>query len=167
MASASTSTSQIGYPSDVIRPVPSFTLEIPDGWVAAELPGALVAVGTPADDAGPWANVIVRHERTTRTMTLEAAAKGSWARMLASHPDAELLDERLARAGDVVQYVRETRIPSDEDDDTQQVQSFFFGPTEDRLTLDLFEITCLTPGAASDAHAPAFAGILGSFRFTD
>jgi hypothetical protein len=159
-----TTMTTLRYPSPVIRPVPEFTVDAPEGWVASELPGSLLVLGT-FDDVSPWANVILRHERSPRPMTLETVAKESWVRLLGVVPDATLIDEQVARFGDVIMYVREARLPHD-DGDRRQIQAFCFGPTEDRPTLDLFEITCLTEDG-DETHLATFGQIVSSFRFTD
>ena len=59
-------------PSDDVPALPPFTFEIPDGWTADTVPGALCAVAAPAAADGYRTNVIVEITRCPTTIDLDA-----------------------------------------------------------------------------------------------
>jgi hypothetical protein len=60
------------FPSDDVPALPPFTFEIPDGWTADTVPGALCAVAAPAAADGYRTNVIVEITRCPTTIDLDA-----------------------------------------------------------------------------------------------
>lgn len=156
------------HPSAEVRPVPTIGMAIPRDWNATEFPGALFALGTPADAGGAWANVIARHERTTIDMRLDQAARMSWMQLTAEVSDAVLVEERVLNLNEHPFYWREIRIGDEGTDGAvTQFQVLFFGPirAKDR-TLDLFSMDFVNPLGAEEEFGPAYLAMLKSLRFS-
>lgn len=156
------------YPSVLVRPVPGFMVAVPPGWQVAELPQAVLTVGTPELVNGVWVNASVVHERVMPSFTLKIAAQASWTRVTDVCPGAELNgEEKIATFGDRETYLRGASIPATgETPAFGQMHAIFFGPEKERPTVDLFQIVCTGPLEGIDDHVPSFLDIIGSFTFT-
>lgn len=156
------------YPSAMVRPVPSFMIAVPDGWQVAEMPQAVLTIGTPELVNGVWVNASVVHERVMPSMGLRVAAQASWTRLKDISPDAEVNgEEKIVTFGERETYLRGASIPaSGETPAFGQLHSIFFGPEHERPTVDLFQIVCTGPLEGIDDLIPSFLEIIGSFAFT-
>jgi hypothetical protein len=154
------------YPSARARPVPSFMVSKPPGWVVTETPEALVTFLLPEPMDGVRVSASLIHERVIPTMTLEMAAKASWARLKAASPEATVEDQKMMTFGERTVYVRGTSIPATSDGPALgQVHAIFFGPGHEAATGDMFQIVSVGPQTQMDDLLPVFVGVVASFSF--
>jgi hypothetical protein len=155
------------YPSAMIRPIPGFVFSVPQGWVLDEAPDALAVVRTPEEVDGFWVNAILSHDRVARAVDFKSAAQATWARLAQSSPDAKVADERLARFGTNVVYLRGVDLKAPKTGrDLSQLQALFFAPAEgEGKTVDFFQFISTAPAEHMDRFGPAFMEMIGSFRF--
>jgi hypothetical protein len=163
-----TLTSRIAvHPSEMIPGIPRFVFSVPDGWVVDEAPGALCVVRQPNEDKGFWVNAIVRHDKVSRTVDFEQAAKITWAKLFRDNPSAVETGERLVRFGSNVAYTRGAELDGPDGRRLAQMQSLFFAPvSEGGKLVDFFQIigTCQIDSSIK-ANMDAFVEIIASFRF--
>ncbi len=158
---------RVTYPDPIFRPVPPFSIDVPADWVLTEFPDSLFVMGPTADPNGWWSNVVVRHERVLRTASLEVIAATTWQDLLAIHPDAKLIDQRLIHST-YLHYVREAEITLEgQPGPVTRIDSFVFAPVSDLPTVDLFQIIWTNPAAAGDERKTLYLHMLRSLRFAD
>ena len=165
----SDSTRQIAsYPSRLLRPVPAFVFSVPEGWVVEEAPDSLALVRTPVEIDDFWVNAVISHDRVLASMTLEDAAKGTWARVKAAIPDSEPEMQRVVRFDNKIAYLRGIELKAPESGrDLAQLHAIFFAPTDgDYPTADLFQIACTAATETMERVTGGFLEIIGSLRFT-
>jgi hypothetical protein len=157
----------VAYPSDVIKPVPSFVFSVPKGWVVDEAPDALCVVRTPEQVDDFWVNVILSHDRVARAVDFKSAAQITWAKLQRDSSDAKTTFERLARFGTNVVYLRGAELTAPKTGrKLAQLHGLFFAPvTEGGKTVDFFQFVATSPLDVADRFGPAFVEIIGSFRF--
>jgi hypothetical protein len=153
------------YPGPVLRPTPSFRIDLPDGWQIIEAPGSMFEM-IPGGDTGLPASIItLRHSRVHPSTSFESIAADTWQQLGEAFPGIEVVDERLISAG-CVQYMRESALPAvGEQAAVTRVDSFAFGLTIDQPSVDLFQFVCMLPSASHDELMPLMAEVLSSFRF--
>jgi hypothetical protein len=154
------------YPSGLVRPVPSFHIMRPDGWVVAEMPQAILTIGPLEQLDGVWVNVAVIHERVLPSLTLEIAAAASWTSVQDNAPGAVLNDSRMVEMQGRPTYLRGSTLPaSNQSPDLAQLHAIFLAPDRSHPTVDLFQVVCTGPAAHIDDLLPSFVEIAGSFTF--
>jgi hypothetical protein len=155
------------YPSSTLRPVPSFMLAVPAGWVVDEVPDALAVVRTPEQVDDFWINATLSHDRVGKAIDLEKAAKATWARVQQGSPDAKVSMERMARFGDNVVYLRGVELTAPQSGRAlAQVQALLFAPpVEAAKTADFFQIICTSPAEQMPVFGPIFVALISSFQF--
>jgi hypothetical protein len=157
---------QLRYPGPLIRPIPSFTMGVPQGWLVRECPGAMFAMG-PADGVGPWANVIVRHDRVIGDVSLADVAATTLVQLQADYPDVEVLEDS-AVAFQLPHYVRSSRLTmAGWDGVVGRSDSFVFGPEPAGNVVDLFHIVWMSAFESAGPYAELFAAMMASFEYTD
>lgn len=155
------------YPSALVRPVPGFHIQRPDGWVVVEMPQAVLTMGSTELTDGVWVNAAVMHERVLPTMSLEVAAAASWTGVKDMAPGATVQDERLVAIGARKVYLRGNTLPAtDTSPAIAQVHSIFFGIEEGHPTADLFQIVCTCAEDRIDDLMQVFMDVSASFTFT-
>ena len=156
---------EVKYPGPKVRPVPTFSIDIPPQWVVTDYPGSLFAMGTPATSSDPWSNVIVRHDRVLPNTSLEQVAILSWQDLKAESPDAVVKDEQMLLF-ELYHYAREVElsVPGVKEMVTR-FDSFVFGPDVDHVTVDLFHFTWTHPVAAGDERTALYLHILSTLHF--
>jgi hypothetical protein len=152
----------VAYPGPAFRPVPSFTFDIPPGWVVDEFPDALCILGTPADSAEPWSNVFIKYSRVLPTTALEDVAIESWEDLKNAFPDAEVEEEHVI-GFEQFAYVRESTLTL-LDESVTRVDAYFFGPAVDNATVDLFHVIGTHPVQAGDERTLVYMKMLRSFH---
>jgi hypothetical protein len=155
------------HPSAMIRGVPAFVLEVPDGWTLDEAPGALCVVRHPRERNGFWVNVLIRHDRVPRSVDFEQAARIMSAKLRAAHPEVVDKGERLVRFGDNVVYTRGVELNGADGSPLAQMQALCFAPVDGvGKTVDLFQIagTCRVD-ADVERNIEDIVGVIASFRF--
>ena len=155
---------RVAYPAPIFRPVPPFSIDVPDDWVITEFPGALFVMGPTQPPDGNWSNVVIRHERVLPDADFKTLAKATWAELKVSYPDARLVQERLIHA-EHLHYVREGAIVM-EGVDVTRFDTMVFGPDTDHPTVDLFQMIWMHPAADGEARTELYMHMLRSFRFT-
>jgi hypothetical protein len=155
------------FPSSSVPPVPPFVFLGPAGWIIDEAPDALVVLRSPQEVDGFWLNAILSHDRVAATVTLEDAAKATWARILRDTPGATPEMERVARFGNNIVYLRgvQTRAPQS-GRELAQLQAIFLAPkVEGRKTADLFQFVITTPANVMAGLTAGLVEMIASFRF--
>ena len=156
---------EVKYPGPKVRPVPTFSIDIPPHWVISEYPGSLFAMGTPATSRDPWSNVIVQHDRVLPNTALEQVAILSWQDLKAESPDAVVKDEQMLLF-ELYHYVREVELSvQGVTEKVTRFDSFVFGPDVDHVTVDLFHFTWTHPVAAGDERTALYLHILSTLHF--
>jgi hypothetical protein len=155
------------FPSDDIRPIPSFVFSVPDGWVLDEGPDALAVVRVAEPVDGFWVNMMISHDRVAKVVDFQAAARATWARLLQATPEAKVTMERMARFGERVTYVRAVELPAPKSGRAlAQLHALFFAPhDDDQKTIDFFQLIGSCPAEAAEDYGARFLEIIGSFRF--
>jgi hypothetical protein len=155
------------YPSQMLRPVPSFMFSVPQGWVLDEAPDALAVVRSPKEVDGFWVNAILSHDRVPRSVDFKQAAQVTFAKLLKSSPEAKATMERLARFGNNVVYLRGVEMPAPKSGRLlAQIHGLFFAPAEgEGKTVDFFQFTATAPADLMGRFSNAFVEMISSFRF--
>jgi len=158
---------RVTYPDPLFRPIPPFSIDVPDTWVLSEFPDALFVMGPSSDTNGHWSNVVVRHFRVVPASTLEGLARSTWAELLQSYPDAKIIDEQMIHDHHL-HYIREAELTMDGADElVARFDTLTFGPTLGHPTVDLFQITWTHPKAARLPRKQLYLDMLRSFRFIE
>jgi hypothetical protein len=155
------------HPSEMIPGIPRFALEVPEGWVLDEAPGALCVLRHPAEQDGFWVNVLVRHDKVPREVDFPRAATITWSKLLAVHPEAVVTGERLVRFGDRVAYTRGVEVNGPDGGKLAQLQALCFAPVQGPgKVVDLFQLvgTCRVDGAVEENLA-AIVSVVAGLRF--
>lgn len=156
---------EIKYPGPLVRPVPTFTIDIPPTWVVSEYPGSLFAMGTPNTSPDPWSNVIVRHDRVLPNVGMEQIAILSWQDLQAESPKAKAKNEQMILF-EQYHYVREAEVTvKGVDGPVTRFDSFVFGPDVDHVTVDLFHFVWTHPASVGDERTALYLHILSSLHF--
>lgn len=156
---------EIKFPGPLVRPVPTFTIDIPSTWVVSEYPGSLFAMGTPNTSPEPWSNVIVRHDRVLPNTSLEQVAILSWQDLKADSPTAKAINEQMILL-ELYHYAREAEVTvKGVDGPVTRFDSFVFGPDIDHATVDLFHFVWTHPSAAGDDRTALYLHILSTLHF--
>jgi hypothetical protein len=115
----------IGFPSASLPSLPSFRLEVPDGWHASNAPGALFVVAP----AGP-SDVTARVEwlRVASSTPLRDLAAAYFARTARRHPDVAVAVQKLGRLRDRPVYLRGTTMTAADGRRIAQLQAFLMVP---------------------------------------
>lgn len=155
------------FPSKAIKPIPSFVLTVPPGWILDEAPDALTVVRPREPDDGFWVNAMVTTDRVPRALDFEKAAQITFARIQRECPDVEIQLEKMARFGSLITYLRGMELTSPRSKRRlAQVHALFFAPVSDRgKTVDMFQVVGTCPAESAGRYAPRFVEIVGSFRF--
>jgi hypothetical protein len=156
------------FPSDVIRPVPSFVFAVPRGWVLDDAPDAMAVVRTPEEVDGFWPNLVLSHDKVARTLDLEQAAKVTWAKIKAQCPDADIDMQKLVRFNGLPMYLRGCTMSAPQSGrKLAQLHAIFLAPVKGTgRTMDLFQFTGTCPNDQAERAAPVFLDTIASFRFT-
>jgi hypothetical protein len=156
---------RVVYPSAAVRSVPSFVFTGPDGWTVDEGPGAVVVLRSPQQADGSTLDAVLRHDRVAATVSLEDAAKATWARIQRASPDATLSFERVAAFGPNVAYLRGFSFGAS-GATIAGLHALLLAPTVDgRKTGDLFQLTMTGPAEALREHGQEFVDMVATFRF--
>lgn len=155
------------YPSEVIKPIPSFVFSVPEGWVVDEAPDALAVVRLPQQVDGFWINALLSHDRVPRSVDFKQAAQLTWARLKQANPDAKPEMERLARFDANVVYLRGVEVKAPQSGRSlAQLHALFFAPAPDEgKTVDFFQFIGTSPSEHMERFGPNFVEMIGSFRF--
>ncbi len=159
---------ELTFPGPLIRPVPSFTMGVPQGWLVRDCPGAIFAMGTADDDDGPWSNVIVRHERVMAVATLEDVAAADLVRLENDYPGVEVLEASAVEFRNTVQYVRTSKLRmAGWDGLVNRNDSFLFGPPPPGPVADVFHFIWMNDWEATGPWAEIYAAMMATLEFTD
>ena len=154
------------YPSAAVPAVPAFVFTGSDGWTIDEAPGALVVLRSPQQADGSSLDAILRHDRVAASVTLEDAAKVTWARIQRETPDAKLSFERVAGFGPNVVYLRGFSFGTPGGATIAELHAMFLAPKVDgRKTADLFQLAMTGPAEALQQRGQEFVEMVASFRF--
>jgi hypothetical protein len=164
---AAATTRIASYPSQAIRPIPSFVFTVPQGWVLDEAPDAITVIRTPEEVDGFWVNAILSHDRVPRSVDFKQAAHVTWQRLQQQCPDVEADLEQLARFGELVAYLRGASMTAPSTGKRiGQLQSLFFAPVhETGKTVDFFQLICTCTEEQVPRFAEPFMELISSFRF--
>lgn len=155
---------EIKFPG-IVRPVPTFTLDVPADWVVSEYPGSLFAMGTANNTPGPWSNVIVKHDRVLPNTAMEQIAILSWQDLKEECPKAKAKNEQMILF-EQYHYAREAEVTvKGVDGPVTRFDSFVFGPDVDHPTVDLFHFIWTHPAAAGDERTALYLNILSTLHF--
>jgi hypothetical protein len=157
------------FPSPQLRAIPSFSFDIPEGWVLEESTTSIAAVHPPEPVDGFWINVLVDHSRVEAAADLEKAATVTFRPLRRRDPEVRVLIERIAHFDDGRRdtYLRivETKPPGD-DRPISQVHCLFFAPRiPGARTADLFQMIGTMPSSSLEEYGPPMFDIVKSFRF--
>jgi hypothetical protein len=159
----------VAYPSQMLRPIPSFIFNVPLGWVLDEAPDALAVIRTPEEVDGFWVNAILSHDRVPRSVDFKQAAQITFVKLQKSAPDAKATMERLARFGANVVYLRGVEMAAPKTGRALgQLHGLFFAPVEKDdtgKTVDFFQFIATAPADQMNRFGPSFVEMLSSFRF--
>jgi hypothetical protein len=159
----------VAYPSQMLRPIPSFVFAVPQGWVLDEAPDAIGVVRTPQEVDGFWVNAILSHDRVPRSVDFKQAAQVTFAKLKQGTPDAKVTMERLARFGSNVVYLRGVELSAPKTGRAlAQLHALFFAPVDkdDKgKTVDFFQIIATAPADQMSRFGNAFVEMISSFRF--
>ncbi|MFL6089273.1 MAG: hypothetical protein ACJ71Z_03940 [Aeromicrobium sp.] len=156
------------FPSEQIRPIPSFVFAVPRGWVIDDAPDALTVIRTPEELDGFWPNLVLSHDKVARTTDLEQAAKVTWAKIKSQCPDAEIDMQKLVKFNDLPMYLRGCTMSAPQSGrKLAQLHALFLAPVKGKgRTMDLFQFTATCPEDHTERAAPIFLDAISSFRFT-
>lgn len=150
----------IEVPSGHLRGTPPFRCLLPEGWTAAETPGACISMQPLAD---PSVSLLVNVSRVASDTDLRDVVVRSFARQRGQHPELRLDAQRVGRFGDRVTYVRAVTVPVDPE--LAQVHAMFLGGRETgRPVVDAFTIVGSCPTGAVEAYCPVFIDVIASFE---
>jgi len=154
------------YPSAALRAVPSFTFEVPDGWVVDESPDALAVAVIPEPVDGFWVNAIISTDRVHHKLDLRTAAASTLAGLKKQCPDAEVKTERLAQLGGHETYLRVVQMTAPR---TGRALAQTHGLVLTKAaagakTIDLFQIVGTCPADTFREHGTRFVELIASFR---
>ena len=153
------------YPSATLRPVPSFTIAVPQGWVVDEAPDAIGVLRTPEEVDGFWVNLLITADRIDRRLKLAHAASISLEQILAQSPDAKVLHDRLATDAGMSTYLRIMELTSPAGTPLVQVQGLVAAPAEDGAkTRDLFQLMGTCPAGRVKQFGPVLVRAIASFK---
>ena len=154
---------EILIPGPEAPATPGFVCSIPEGWSAAEAPGAVVSF-TPSDVAD--VSVLVTATRVAKEVDLRDVAVRSFAQQRQVNSEVTIDSQRVGRFGERVVYVRGVTVPGDRP--VAQVHGLFFGPAgDDRSTADVFSVVGSCPASVIADFGPAFVDILASISFAE
>jgi hypothetical protein len=157
---------ELTVPGPLIRPVPGFTIGVPQGWLVRDCPGALFVMGPPDTFEGPWSNVTVKHERVLGDTTLEDVARSTLVQLRADYPDVEVLEATLVTF-EQTHYVRTSTLTMPGwPEPINRSDSFVFAPGQTGLTGDLFQFSWLNAYEATGPYAELYAAMLATLHFT-
>ena len=157
---------RVVYPSAAVPAVPAFVLTGPAGWAIDEGAGALVVLHSPPQAGGSSLDAILRHDRVAVAVTLEDAAKITWARIRREIPDARLSFDRVAAFGPNVAYLRGFSFGAPGGGTIAELDAMFLAPKVDgRKTADLFQLAITGPAEAVRHYGQEFVDMVASFRF--
>ena len=158
---------KLRHPGPQIRPIPAFTMGVPQGWLVRDCPGAMFAMGTADDYDGPWANVIVRHDRVIGDVTLADVAATYLVRLQADYPDVEVLEESAVE-WELTHFVRSSKLTmAGWDGPVGRSDSFVFGPEPPGPVVDLFQFIWMSAWESAGPYSELFAAMMATFEFTD
>jgi hypothetical protein len=153
------------YPSVAVPAVPAFVFTGAVGWTIEEAPGALVVLRAPQQSDGSALDAVLRHNRVPGELTLEEAAKRSWARIQREAPDVKLSFERVATFGTNIAYLRGYSYAVD-GSTTAELHALFLAPKGDgRKTADLFQLSVTGAPEVVRRRGEEFLDMVASFRF--
>jgi len=156
----------VTYPGKLLKGIPSFVFTPPLGWVLDEAPGAIGVVRLPREVDGFWVNAMLSHDRVGRTVDFQAVAKATFAAAERTSQELTLIEEKLARFGSLVMYLRAMELTADERR-LGQIHAIFFAPvSEGGKTVDMFQFVLTAPAGAMGGIAVPFMEMLSTFRFT-
>lgn len=161
------------FPGPVLRAVPSFRFEIPEGFVLEEAPGSLAVLRATEETAGFTANLLVNHDRIVASATLRDAAVITRIQLTKAFAQVEVTDERIAEFPGRPTYLRAAKLrPADSDLVLHQVHAICRAPAPDRpvQTRDLFHLvgTCnALPEEDAERRGRAFIDVIRTFTFID
>jgi hypothetical protein len=168
-AKQGTTSRVVVYPSQMLRPIPSFVFSVPLGWVLDEAPDALAVIRTPEEVDGFWVNAILSHDRVPRAVDFKQAAQVTFAKLQRTSPDAKATMERLARFGANIVYLRGVEMAAPKTGrPLGQLHALFFAPVDadDKgKTVDFFQFIATAPADQMNRFGPAFVEMISSFRF--
>ena len=157
---------ELTVPGPLVRPVPGFTIGVPQGWLVRDCPGALFVMGTPDTFEGPWSNVTVKHERVMADKTLDDVARSTLVHLQADYPDVEVL-EATAVTFEETHYVRTSKLTMPGWSELlNRSDSFVFAPGQTGPTGDLFHFIWLNPYEATGPYAELYAAMMATLHFT-
>lgn len=156
------------FPGDVLRPVPTFKFDVPDGFEIGEAPGALAVAKWSEPVDGFTVNLVVSYDRVARGVNLEHAAATTLAQLRNQVPDVAVHQQKIGKFGTRATFLRaiELQIPKS-DTVVGQVHALFFAPLlEATQTVDLFHMVGTCPKQVADKFGPLFIKMIASFQFT-
>ena len=158
----------LSYPSAQLPGGHGFEFEMPEGWQAHAVPGALAVVRAPTEVEGFVTNVVVSSRRISRAVDLRVLVLQSLAtaKQRGGNPKMEL--QKVGHFAGRPTYVQALSLDlGDPPRRMAQVMAFFLGPTDDDAEVaDLYTIVGTTPDSQSATAARDILGAVGSFRFT-
>ncbi len=157
---------ELTVPGPLVRPIPAFTIGVPQGWVVRDCPGAMFVMGPPDTDKGPWSNVTVSHERVLGNVTLEDVARSSLVHLEADYPGVDVLEATIVTF-EQTHYVRTSNVTMDGWPELlNRTDSFVFAPGQAGPVGDLFHFMWLNPRDATGPFAELYAAMMATLHFT-
>ena len=157
---------ELTVPGPLVRPIPGFTMGVPQGWLVRDCPGAMFIVGPPDTFEGPWSNVTVSHERVLGNLTLEDVARSSLAQLEADYPDVEVIEATLVTF-EQTHYVRTSKLTMPGWPELlNRSDSFVFAPEQTGPVGDLFHFMWLNAYDATGPYAELYAAMMATLHFT-
>ncbi len=150
----------VRIPSGEVPAVPTFDVDVADGWVAVAAPGAVARL---SDERHPSRSITVTSLRVDDETGLRDVAVRSFARQRQAHPSAEIRAQRTGRFGDRLVYLREVAIGGTTP--VAQLQAMFL--VESGPARDAFSFVGTAPVGELDEFGPVFVDVVASFREAD
>jgi len=82
----------LSYPSDLAPPLPSISIDVPDGWSPMAAPDVLLAAGAPSDGGSFRSNITISAQRLLEGVDLAALEARLLDQLHATYPDLEEAD---------------------------------------------------------------------------
>jgi hypothetical protein len=159
------SVERIGYPSASLPSVPSFRIEVPDGWEATPRPGCLLVVGPRDQDDDQHDGVSVRVEwlRVSAATPVRELAGAYFARTVRRHPDATVAVQKLGTLGGRPVYLRGVTMTAGDGRRVAQLQALLLVPVAAAPDVaDLLVVVGTCPEGDASNWVPQFVGMAAS-----
>jgi hypothetical protein len=154
------------YPSAALRPIPSFTIAVPDGWEIDEAPDTIGVLRIPQAIDGFWVNLVIASDRIDHRIKLAHAASVTLEKLRAQCADLQVIHDHVADFGGRLMSIRVIELTAPTTGRAlAQVQGMTIAErAEGAKTRDLFHLTGTCAREDVDRFGPVFVATISSFR---